>query len=166
MKLLLNFAVLPFTLALAKPPPAGTTVAAPPNRTGAPICGGYYQSGKAPKCEEGQVCAPTQPPNSFDFPGSCVLQSCGGSSPTPRICPLEQVCVYNHTIITDIPGRCLSAKLTCGGREDVRCKEGWDCVKNPQLDYSYREDLPEDFYGICVPPGALVVETPWKGWGA
>jgi hypothetical protein len=127
-------------------------------------CGGHTV--KPQVCPRGQSCAPTQPPNIADLSGDCVLKSCGGKTREPGICPDTQVCVYNHTLITDIPGRCMSAKLTCGGRGrgSRRCKDGWQCVMDPDVDFSYKFEG----NGICVPPGSLYVdlEGPWTGWGS
>ncbi len=113
-------------------------------------------------CPEGQKCAPTQSIHVADLPGDCVLQSCGGKTREPQLCPETQVCIYNHTVITDIPGRCLSTKLTCGGEKGLRCRNNWDCVLSPQVDGFYTFSAE----GICVPPGALVVGEPWRGWSA
>ncbi|GAB1315537.1 hypothetical protein MFIFM68171_05747 [Madurella fahalii] len=158
-----------FYFALALPPGQPSSTISPPSDATAPArsppahCGGF-----APQlnpCPEGLVCAPTQPPNSADFPGTCVLQSCGGKTASPNLCPIGQVCVYNATSpITDIPGRCMAAVLTCGGKKEPKCKSGWDCLLNPKIDFAYQDEFTGA--GICIPPGSLVVELPWKGWGA
>lgn len=156
-------------LALALPPSQPSYTISPPPDATAPArkspahCGGF-----APQiniCPEGLVCAPTQPPNTADFPGTCVLQPCGGKTASLDLCPIGQVCVYNATSpITDIPGRCMAAVLTCGGKEDSKCKSGWDCLLDPKIDAAYEDEF--SGAGICIPPGSLVVNLPWEGWGA
>jgi hypothetical protein len=72
--------------------------------------------------------------------------------------------VYNATApITDLPGRCMAAILTCGGPKQEKCKSGWDCLKDPKIDYNYRDEF--EGKGICIPQGSLVVKEPWRGWG-
>jgi len=166
MKLLLAVASSAY-LVLALTPKRPTTTQSPPvdetprARSQPASCGGF-----APQlnpCPEGLLCAPTQPPNTADFPGQCILQSCGGKTAT-QLCPLGQVCVYNATSpITDIPGRCMATVLTCGGAKNRQCKSGWDCYPNPKIDFSYQGEF--SGVGICIPPDSLVVELPWKGWG-
>ncbi|KAK0638477.1 hypothetical protein B0T16DRAFT_462256 [Cercophora newfieldiana] len=125
-------------------------------------CGGFTREPNP--CPKGLVCAPTQPPGTYDLPGTCILQTCGGKSPTLSPCPEGQVCVYNATApMTDLPGRCMAAKLTCGGKGET-CKSGWECLEEPRVDWNYREEFPEG-KGICIPPGSLVVREPWRGWG-
>jgi len=138
-----------------------------PTRPPSTICGGLSREPR--RCPAGQACAPTQPPGSYDLPGTCILQTCGGKSPTIQPCPEGQVCVYNATSpITDLPGRCMAAKLTCGKpspRDGGSCKPGWECLLEPRIDYAYREEFPEGGeQGICIPAGSLVVREPWRGW--
>ncbi|KAK0614446.1 hypothetical protein B0T14DRAFT_570382 [Immersiella caudata] len=143
--------------------PAKTTTSSSPFATRAPParCGGFTREPNP--CPSPLVCAPTQPPMSYDFPGTCVLATCGGKSPFLDPCPTGQVCVYNATApMTDLPGRCMATVLTCGEKE--KCKSGWECLKEPRVDYNYREEFPEG-KGICIPPGSLVVKEPWNGWG-
>ncbi|KAK1749424.1 hypothetical protein QBC47DRAFT_312030 [Echria macrotheca] len=147
-----------------------TSSTASPFSTRPPVrhCGGITPQPNP--CPKGLVCAPTQPPGSFDLPGTCILQSCGGKSPTISPCPSGQVCVYNATApITDLPGRCMAAVLTCGGEGDEKCKSGWECAKEGwvRVDWNYRGDVPdlEKGGGICIPVGSLVVDEPWSGWG-
>jgi len=140
-------------------PPKETTT---PGRERPLSCGGF-----APQinpCPKPLVCAPTQPPMTADFPGECVLQTCGGKTQPPLApCPLGQVCVYNATSpITDIPGRCMAAMLDCGGEKRMECKSGWQCVLHPKVDFFYADEFRGE--GICIPPGSLVVKLPWKGW--
>lgn len=143
-----------------------STSPSPPEQTSPTRARPFSCGGFAPQlnpCPKGLVCAPTQPPMTADYPGECVLQTCGGKTPSPAICPLGQVCVYNSTSpITDIPGRCMAAMLECGGKKGTKCKSGWQCVLNPKIDFFYAEEFKGE--GICVPPGSLVVELPWKGW--
>ena len=94
------------------------------------------------------------------------------------MCPRGQVCVYNATApITDLPGRCMTSVLTCGGSEGKECKSGYQCLFEPKVDSAYRDEwkavvegasrdgngMP---VGICIPGGSLVVSTPWRGWGS
>jgi len=138
-----------------------------PTRPPSTLCGGLSREPR--RCPAGQACAPTQPPGSYDLPGTCILQTCGGKSPTIQPCPGGQVCVYNATSpITDLPGRCMAAELTCGrpsSRDGGGCRPGWECLLEPRIDYAYRGEFPEGEQGICIPAGSLVVREPWRGWG-
>lgn len=142
-------------------------------RTPAPRCGGFSE--KPARCPAGQACAPTQPPGSFDLPGTCILSTCGGkvAALEGTLCPAGQVCVYNATApVTDLPGRCMAAMLTCGGGEGKKCSSGYECLVEPRVDFAYYEQWEaavrgvkgEKAVGICIPRGSLVVETPWRGW--
>ena len=169
MHLQAALALLPLLgqLSFAAPADSTTTAASPfPTRPAPRHCGGFTPEPNP--CPPGLVCAPTQPPGTFDLPGTCILQSCGGKSPTISPCPTGQVCVYNATSpITDLPGRCMAAVLTCGRKQDRGCpSSGWDCLKDPKIDFNYREEwTPEKGKGICIPQGSLVVKEPWSGWG-
>lgn len=143
-------------------------------RTPAPRCGGF--SPTPARCPAGQACAPTQPPGSFDLPGTCILATCGGkvAALEGTLCPGGQVCVYNATApVTDLPGRCMAAMLTCGGGEGKKCSSGYECLVEPRVDFAYAEQWEaavegvkgEKAVGICIPRGSLVVEMPWRGWG-
>ncbi|KAM7208369.1 hypothetical protein V8F20_001347 [Naviculisporaceae sp. PSN 640] len=119
-----------------------------PTRKPPKNCGGHTPEPNP--CPEGQVCAPTQPPGTADFPGTCVFQPCGGK-PSNGICPLGLVCVYSSTEQrTDQTGRCLSTKLTCGDK-GTKCRSGWTCLKDPKVDFEYWEEFKAA--GICAPPG-------------
>ncbi|KAK1830658.1 hypothetical protein QBC39DRAFT_383138 [Podospora conica] len=170
MKLpLLLAALTPLPAALALAPRPTTTPLPSPTRTPAPRCGGL--SPDPPRCPAGQACAPTQPPGSFDLPGTCILATCGGkvAALEGSLCPAGQVCVYNATApVTDLPGRCMAAALTCGGGK--KCSGGWECLVEPRVDFAYFGEWEGagrgvEGGGICVPRGALVVEMPWRGWG-
>ncbi|KXX74661.1 hypothetical protein MMYC01_209263 [Madurella mycetomatis] len=138
-----------FHFALALPPSQPSyTISAPPDAT-AParkspaLCGGFRPQINI--CPEGL--------------------SCGGKTASLDLCPIGQVCVYNATSpIADIPGRCMAAVLTCGGKEDCKCKSDWDCLLDPKIDAAYGDEF--SGAGICIPPGSLVVDLPWEGWGA
>lgn len=161
-KTLLTLLPLLGQFSLAAPAADGTTTATSPfpTRPAPRRCGGFTPEPNP--CPPGLVCAPTQPPGTFDLPGTCILQSCGGKSPTINPCPVGQVCVYNATSpITDLPGRCMAAVLTCGRRQDRGCTSGWECLKEPKIDFNYREDWTEEKgKGICIPAGSLVVKEP------
>ena len=148
------------TLLVVAAPSLGQDDPVPPKQFSPIFCGGHTPEPRL--CPQGQVCAPTQPPGTADFPGECVLQRCGGFVLNPTPCPQGQVCVYNHTVVTDTPGWCLSPKLRCGSPAgSAKCKSGWDCIKRPQIDWvDYVKYWGEDGNkgkgeGICAPPGAL-----------
>lgn len=125
----------------------------PPTRQPPENCGGHTPEPNL--CGPGELCAPTQPPGTADFPGTCVFQRCGGK-PNNGICPLGLVCVYSPTEQrTDQPGRCLPARLTCGeqggmNRGVAKCRGGWTCLRDPKVDFEYWDEFKG--VGICIPP--------------
>ncbi|KAM7196966.1 hypothetical protein V8F33_005848 [Rhypophila sp. PSN 637] len=132
---------------------SATALPTAPTRKYPKNCGGHTPEPNP--CPKGEICAPTQPPGTADFPGTCVFQPCGGK-PSNGICPRGLVCVYSPTELrTDQPGRCLAAVLTCGekggmNRGSTKCAGGWTCLKDPRIDFEYQAEFKGP--GICVPP--------------
>jgi len=146
MKLQLLSILVLGTSAFAIPSPQSTDPAVRPPSSN---CGGHTPQPNL--CAEGLICAPTQPPGTADFPGTCVMQVCGGK-PNNGICPRGLVCVYSSTEQrTDQPGRCLASVLACGSKSGRKCRDGWTCLRDPKIDYEYVGEF--SGAGICVPPG-------------
>jgi len=135
--------------------PGNQTVPAPQ------VCGGYLEN-VLPPCPGGQICA--TPPSSpcyggkaTDCPGICVGATCGGLvfSPSPP-CPTGQICANRPDYpqdIKDLPGMCVFADQTCGGKADVlaggECPKDWDCVDYPN-DGCDVAKVAKDCGGICA----------------
>ncbi|KAK3064775.1 hypothetical protein LTS18_004088 [Coniosporium uncinatum] len=143
--------------------PVNQTIPAPQ------VCGGYFEN-VLPPCPGGQICA--TPPSSpcygaqaTDCPGICVGATCGGLvlSPSPP-CPTGQICANRPAHpqdVKDLPGMCVFADQTCGGKADVlagrECPEDWDCVDYPNDGCEIARGA-KDCGGICAFNRTLAAE--------
>jgi hypothetical protein len=84
--------------------------------------------------------------------GICIGSSCGGLTPRPPVCPIDQTCLSFEDVDRHLPGKCVVASGKCRVGSENECEEGWVCAGDKAVGCLEGDgEEGEVCWGLCMP---------------